>query len=240
RRRPSAPLFPYTTLFRSRCRAGTRAPRRRRRAWRRERPSPPAAPAAAAPTLRRRRRGGHGAEVPQVVAQLGVEGLLEAHRLGRDRVVALAPAVAAARAGRRRLGDEAEGHLAVGVDVVDAHLDLVAELEDVLHPLDPLVAAHLRDVEQAVAAGEDVDERAELRDVDDPARVGLADLRRRRVEDQLDLPAGLLDGGLVRRADRHPADHAVVVDGDVGAGLGGDGVDDLALGPDHLADLLDR
>ena len=47
-------------------------------------------------------------------------------------------------------------------------------------------------------------------------------------------------GALVDGADRDGADHAVVVDGDVGAGLGLDGVDDLALRPDDLADLVDR
>ena len=45
---------------------------------------------------------------------------------------------------------------------------------------------------------------------------------------------------LLDRADGDGADHAVVVDGDVGAGLGLDGVDDLALRPDDLADLVDR
>ena len=68
-------------------------------------------------------------------------------------------------------------HLAVRVDVVDPDLDLVAEVEHVLDLVDALAATHLRDVEQAVAAREDVDERTELGDVDDPA---LVDLRRPR------------------------------------------------------------
>ena len=103
-----------------------------------------------------------------------------------------------------------------------------------------LPPAQLGDVDQAVAAREDVDERTELGDVHDAARVDLADLGRGRVEDELDLAPGLGDLQAVGRADRDRADHAVVVDGDVGAGLLLDRVDDLALGPDDLADLVDR
>ena len=106
--------------------------------------------------------------------------------------------------------------------------------------VDALAATDLGDVEQAVAAREDVDERAELGDVDDPARVDGADLGLGRVEDELDAPARLLDRGAVLGSDRHGADPPVVVDGDVGAGLLLDGVDDLALGADDLADLVDR
>ena len=94
---------------------------------------------------------------------------------------------------------------------------------------------------QAVAAREDVDERTELGDVHDPAGVDLAELGRRRVEDQLDLRAWPLRP---RRRRSEPIvtmpTHAVVVDRDVGAGLLLDRVDDLALGPDDLADLVDR
>src|SRR3546814_10496739 len=67
-----------------------------------------------------------------------------------------------------------------------------------------------------------------------------ADISRGRVEDELDLALGLGHGALVDAADRDGAHHAVVVDGDVGAGLGLDGVDDLALRPDDLTDLVDR
>ena len=52
----------------------------------------------------------------------------------------------------------------------------------------------------------------------------------RRVEDQFDLLLGL--GDLARSVlDGHDADHAVVVDGDVGAGLTPDGVETLPFGP---------
>ena len=113
--------------------------------------------------------------------------------------------------------------------------------EHVLDPVDALAAAELGDVEQAVAAREDVDERTELGDVHDPARVDRADLGGGRVEDELDLALGPrrpAPPSVEPMRDR--ADHAVVVDGDVGAGLLLDRVDDLALGPDDLADLVDR
>src|SRR5690606_13539344 len=185
------------------------------------------------------------AEVAELLADLGVEGLLEGDRLAGRAVRPGIGGLAVTVAGGGALGDldrggEAQADLAVRVDVVDLHLHLVAELEHVLHLVDPLAATDLADVEQAVAAGEDVHEGAELGDVHHAARVGLAHLGGGRVEDQLDLPLGLLDGGLVDAADRDRADHAVVVDGDVGAGLGLDGVDDLALRPDDLADLVDR
>jgi hypothetical protein len=155
----------------------------------------------------------------------------------RRAAVAVAPA---ARRGTLGGVGQAQRHLAAGVDVVDAHLDLLAELEHVFHPVDALAPTDLGDVEQAVAAGEDVDEGAELGDVDDPALVGRAHLGGRRVEDELHLALGLFDRTLVARPDGDRADHAVVVDAHVRPGLGGDGVDDLALRPDDLTDLVDR
>ena len=87
---------------------------------------------------------------------------------------------------------------------------------------------------------EDVHERTELGDVHDTAGVLGPDLGGRRIEDQFDLPLGLGDLCVVGARDGHDADHAVVVDGDVGAGLTLDGVDDLALRADDLTDLVDR
>src|SRR5581483_10981214 len=155
--------------------------------------------------------------------------------------VAAAVTAAAARAtavALAALTDERQAHLALRVDVVDAHAKLVAQVDDVLHPLHALALAQLGDVDQAVAAGEDVDEGTELGDVHHPAVVHGAHLGLGRVEDQLDAAAGLLDGLAVLGADGHGAHLAVVVDGDVGPGLLLDGVDDLALGPDHLTDLV--
>ena len=94
-------------------------------------------------------------------------------------------------------------------------------------------------MDQAVATREDVDEGAELGDVDDAPLVDRAHLRRRRVENELDTALGLLDRGTVFRADGHDADAVGVLHRDVGPGLLLDRVDDLALGPDHLADLVD-
>ena len=95
-------------------------------------------------------------------------------------------------------------------------------------------------MQQAVAAGKDVHERTELGDVHDTAGVLGPDLGGRRIEDQFDLPLGLGDLCVVGARNGHDADHAVVVDGDVGAGLTLDGVDDLALRADDLTDLVDR
>ena len=95
-------------------------------------------------------------------------------------------------------------------------------------------------MKETVTTGEDVDERTELGDVHNTTLVGRTNLSGRRIEDELNLTLGLIDLGAVDRGDRHNADHAVVVDRDVGAGLGLDGVDDLALRADDLTDLLDR
>src|SRR4051812_45370548 len=140
-------------------------------------------------------------EVADLLADLGVEGILERHLLaivdgttialrrrraplgggGSATAVAAAVVVAAERLGR------GERHLAVRIDVVDAHLDLVTERQHVFHPVDAPSATELRDVDETVAAREDVHERTELRDVDDPAVVGLTHVGGGRVEDELDL-----------------------------------------------------
>ena len=98
-------------------------------------------------------------------------------------------------------------------------VDLVAEVEHVLDPVDALAPTELGDVQQAVAAGEDVDERTELGDVHDLAGVLGAELGGGRVEDQLDPAPGLLDRRAVLGADASRADHAVVAHRHVGAGL---------------------
>ena len=71
------------------------------------------------------------------------------------------------------------------------HAELVAEREHVFDPVDALALPELRDVDQAVATREDVDERTELGDVDDAALVDRAHLGGRRVEDELDPTLGL-------------------------------------------------
>ena len=146
---------------------------------------------------RRRRRDRRqpavlGAEVAELLADLAVEGVLE-----RD---VLAVGAVGLGAHRRRRGARGRSRpprsdeplepppdpspprgvtgesetLPLRVDVVDVDLDLVAEVEHVLDLVDALAATDLGDVQQAVAAREDVDERTELGDVDDPAGVDLA------------------------------------------------------------------
>ena len=101
-----------------------------------------------------------------------------------------------------------------------------------------LPRAELRDVDQAVAAGNQVHERAERGRLHDRALVGLAHQDRTRVRDLVDHVRGLV-GTLAagRRADEHGP---VVLDVDVRSGQRDDLVDPLALGPDDLADLVDR
>ena len=71
-----------------------------------------------------------------------------------------------------------------------------------------------------------------------PPRINaIADLGHLRVGDGVDAVHRGLCRGAVGGAD---VDRAVVLDGDVGAGLVLDGVDHLALGADDRADLVDR
>src|SRR5581483_9551196 len=104
----------------------------------------------------------------------------------------------------------------------DLHLDRLPEGQEVLDVVDALAVVerrHLRDVQQAVTAGQHVDEGAELGDVDHLARVHGADLGRGRVQDQRDAPTRLFHRVPVDRTDGDGAHHAVVVDGDVRTGL---------------------
>ena len=133
-----------------------------------------------------------------------------------------------------------QGDLSVGIDVVDRHLEILAQLEHVLDLVDAPATSELGDVHQAVTTRKDVDEGTELGDVDHLARVDRTDLCGRRIEDQLDLTLSLVDGSHVDRGDRNDSVLAVVVDTDVGSGLGLDRVDHLALGPDDLTDLVGR
>src|SRR5262249_14987930 len=72
---------------------------------------------------------------------------------------AVAPVAASRTVGRRR-GPPAlptgpvEVDLSAARDLRDLHLDLVTDVEEVLDLLDPLAVAHLGDVQQAVAAGQ--------------------------------------------------------------------------------------
>src|SRR5215831_12618846 len=136
--------------------------------------------------------------------------------------------------------DRDQRQLAAVVHLADLHLDLVADLDHVVDVLDPGAAvqlADLGDVQQAVLAGQQRDERAERGRLHHGAQEALADLGDVRVGDRIDgRPRGL-----GRRAlGGADVDRAVVLDGDLGAGVLLDGVDHLALGADHLADLVHR
>src|SRR5581483_11029141 len=61
----------------------------------------------------------------------------------------------------RVLVDQPEADLAALVDLEDLDLDLVADVDDVLDLADALAAAELRDVDEAVLARKQRDERAE-------------------------------------------------------------------------------
>src|SRR5690349_7425579 len=161
-------------------------------------------------------------EVAERVAELLVEEVLEAggrHGCGAAAFARRSRVAAAVAATGRRIADDGEADLALLVDVVDAHLDLVTEIDDGFDLVDALALAQLADVQQAVTTGEDVHERTELGDVHDAALVDLAHVRTRRIEDQLDATTRFGHGGTIGRTDRDRTDHAVVVDRDVGAGL---------------------
>ena len=191
--RPTSPLAAATT-------AATAARHRRHRA----------ATAVAAATA----AGGLGTEVAELGADLVVEGVLERDVLAvaaaRRPAVAAAPVAAAhgrrgrgarsppsrRRRGRRRTRRGASparrsDTLPFGSTSSTRTSISSPRSSDVLDPVDALAATELGDVEQAVTTREDVDERTELGDVDDLARVGLADLGGGRVEDEPDLALGL-------------------------------------------------
>ena len=126
---------------------------------------------------------GRSAAAVGTVARIGV---VAPGRAAAPAAVAPVPTVGSSgrpRRCRRRLAGQRQGDLALGVDVVHPDLDRLTQLEHVLDPLDPLALADLRDVEQSVPTGKDVDEGAELGDVDHLALVGGAHLGQRRVED---------------------------------------------------------
>src|SRR5262249_547183 len=126
----------------------------------------------------------------------------------------------------------AEPDLAVRIDLDDLDRHRVALGQHVGHRADAILG-DLRDVQQSLRPGHDLDERAELLDAldladVDPVELGLA-------TDVLDDLDRLLGGIARRREDRHLA---VVLDVDLCAGLLLDAADDLAAGTDDLADLF--
>ena len=111
----------------------------------------------------------------------------------------------------QRLHRQLDATLFIGLENLDLH-DL-AFAEVVGHLLDALVR-DLADMEQAILAGQQVDERAEVQDLRDRTLVDLADLDFRR--DLLDALLGLFG---LRRISRGDGDGAVFVDVDLRSGF---------------------
>src|SRR5699024_2170709 len=139
--------------------------------------------------------------------------------------------------GRVVLAYGSEAVPAAVVELRDLDLDLVPDVDHVLHLAVALALAELGDVDQPVAAGQQRHEGTERRGVDDRAEEALPDLGQLRVGDGVDLVDRGLRGLAVGGTD---VDGAVVLDGDVGARLLGDRVDHLALGPALLTGLVER
>src|SRR3954453_23534538 len=105
-----------------------------------------------------------------------------------------------------------QGELAAVVDLGDLDLELLADGDDVLDVVDALATGEgtqLADVQQAVLAGQQRDEGAEVGRLHHGAEVALADLGHRRVGDRVDGGASSLGRFAVRRTD---VDRAVVLD----------------------------
>src|SRR3954468_11142002 len=159
---------------------------------------------------------------------------------------AVAAAVAAAAAGAdagplldglagdlRILGEAQADAPALAVDLDHAHGDLVALVEDLLHRVDPLAGRDVGDVQQAVGALGELDERAEGGRLDDLAGELVADL------DLLGHRADAVHQGVALGAGRRVDEHlALVVDVDLGLVLLLERADRLAALADQQADLL--
>src|SRR3954470_10400121 len=129
----------------------------------------------AAVTRRATAGGTAGAQVTKLTGQLCVERVVEAdgHRsVTCSSRLALAgsrgrPALAVSCAVGERIPRRARGQadLALLVDLLDDHFDLLPERQHVFDVVDALALAEFGDVDQSITAGEDVDERPELGDV---------------------------------------------------------------------------
>ena len=162
----------------------------------------------------------------------------------RPRGPRSAAATAAAAADRGQLLDGLAGDVgvlgeaqadaaALAVDLDHADGDLVALVEHVLDGVDPLAGRHVGDVQQAVGALGELDERAERGRLDDLALERVADL------DLLGHRADPVDQGVALLAGlRVDEDVAVVVDVDLRVELLAQAADGLAALADEQADLV--
>ena len=132
----------------------------------------------------------------------------------------------------RVVGEAQADAAALAVDLDHADVDLVALVEHVLDRLDALAGRDVGDVQQAVGALGELDERAERRRLDDLAGELVADLDLlHHRPDALDERVAELAVG---RVDQHLA---VVVDVDLRLELLGQAADRLAALADQQADL---
>src|SRR5262245_61199704 len=131
------------------------------------------------------------------------------------------------------LRDELEADPATGlVDLLDDDIDDVAAAHHVFDMRDP-ARADVRDVEEAVGALLELDERAELRRLHDLAGERVADLRLLR--DRLDCSDR---GGSLLAVGRVDEDRAVLLDVDLHLVVGFEATNRLAALADDHADLL--
>src|SRR6476469_5220904 len=130
------------------------------------------------------------------------------------------------------LGEAQADAAALAVDLDHAHLDLVALVQDVLDRVDALAGRDVADVQQAVGALGELDERAEGRRLDDLAaeRVADLDLLGHGADALRQLLAELPVGGVHEHL-------ALVVDVDLRLELVGEATDGLAALADEQADL---
>src|SRR5918992_4508507 len=122
------------------------------------------------------------------------------------------------------------------VDLGHLDLDLVSRVDRIFDALDPALT-ELAYVHEAVTSGGDVDECTEGRRLDHGPANSLTNFGKTRVDGVLYQLGGRVRGPLVGGAD---PDGPVLVDIDLDTRGRRDHVDVLALGPDQLADLVDR
>src|SRR5216683_7174420 len=120
------------------------------------------------------------------------------------------------------------------LDGENFHEDLVAELQLIANVADAMLG-DFADVQEAVGAGEKLDESAEFREANYFAEIGLADFG--AGSDVADHLQGGVAAGSAGGEDVHGA---VFEDVDLHAGLLDDGLDLLSARTDEIADFVGR
>src|SRR5699024_2240803 len=134
-----------------------------------------------------------------------------------------------------------QGDLAAVINIRDFYLNLIADVDNVFDLFNSLIATEVGDVNEPVTTWRDGDKGAESDCLHNSAQETLADLRKLRVRNGIDLFNGCICGFTGSSGD---IDGAVVFDRHICAGFFRDGVDGLALRANQLTDLgywnLDR